>query len=113
MPADAREALDGLVKAVQSGRISRERVDASLGGDRRPWRANTKDDQQAALDGLITASERELSGELLAGSLVRQGNESPRRTAEPIRPTTSSTRRNCRWWPRPCCGPRPWATRRG
>ena len=35
----------------------------------------TKEAQQAALDGLITASERQLSGELLAGSLVHQGTQ--------------------------------------
>ena len=75
MPAEAQEALDGLVEAVQSGRISRERVEASLERRRAALARCTgsEESQQAALDGLITASERQLSGELLAGSLLRQG----------------------------------------
>ena len=75
MPAEAQEALDGLVEAVQSGRISRERVEASLERRRAALArcTGTKEAQQAALDGLITASERQLSGELLAGTLLRQG----------------------------------------
>ena len=74
MPADAREALDGLVEAVQSGRISEQRLDASL-ERRRSALAQCAESRETALDQLVTPSERQLSGELLTLSLVRHGGQ--------------------------------------
>jgi beta-glucosidase len=84
MPADAEAAIEGLLQAVQSGRISRERLGASL--ERRqqalaacataganppaaaavpPLTADLLDD----LEQLVSAEEQQLSRELLALSL--------------------------------------------
>ena len=71
MPANAQEALDGLVDAVQSGRISQARVDASL--QRRREALARCSPAQEPLEQLIRPGERQLSAELLALSLIRQG----------------------------------------
>lgn len=71
MPANAQEALDGLVDAVQSGRISQAHVDASL--QRRREALARCSPAQEPLEQLISPGERQLSAELLALSLIRQG----------------------------------------
>ena len=79
MPADADAALDGLEEAVQSGRISRERLQESL--DRRdhalqrctPSTNPTLAAAVVELSTLITPEDLQLSGELLSLSLEHQG----------------------------------------
>ena len=79
MPADADAALDGLEAAVSSGRISRERLQASL--QRRETalarcRAPGGNDLQTVLEelsGLVEPAEQQLAADLLALSLERQG----------------------------------------
>ena len=83
MPADAEAALDGLQRAVEDGRISRERLQASLErrqqalaqcqSDREP-RDATLNTLLADLAQLVTPQERQLAAELLELSLELSGN---------------------------------------
>jgi beta-glucosidase len=83
MPADAEAALDGLQRAVEDGRISRERLQASLErrqqalaqcqSDREPHDA-TLNTLLADLAQLVTPQERQLAAELLELSLELSGN---------------------------------------
>ena len=83
MPADAEAALDGLHRAVEDGRISRERLQASL--ERRQQalaqcqpdcepRDTTLNALLADLAQLVTPQERQLAAELLELSLELSGN---------------------------------------
>ena len=83
MPADAEAALDGLQRAVEDGRISRERLQASL--ERRQQalaqcqpdcepRDTTLNALLADLAQLVTPQERQLAAELLELSLELSGN---------------------------------------
>lgn len=83
MPADAEAALDGLHRAVEDGRISRERLQASL--ERRQQalaqcqpdcepRDTTLNALLADLAQLVTPQERQLATELLELSLELSGN---------------------------------------
>ena len=83
MPADAEAALDGLQRAVEDGRISHERLQASLErrqqalaqyqSDREP-RDATLTALLADLAQLVTPQERQLAAELLELSLESSGN---------------------------------------
>ena len=83
MPADAEAALDGLQRAVEDGRISRERLQASLErrqqalaqcqSDREP-RDATLNALLADLAELVTPQERQLAAALLELSLESSGN---------------------------------------
>ena len=78
MPADAEAALDGLHRAVEDGRISRERLQASL-ERRQQALAQCQSDREprdaslnallADLAQLVTPQERQLAAELLELSL--------------------------------------------
>ena len=82
MPADAEAALDGLQQAVEDGRISRERLQASLErrqqaltqcqSDREPRDASLNA-LLADLAQLVTPQERQLAAELLELSLETSG----------------------------------------
>jgi beta-glucosidase len=79
MPADADAALVGLEEAVESGRISGERLQASI--ERRgqalarckPEQAVTTRELLDQLRQLVNSEEQELCTELLRASLERQG----------------------------------------
>jgi len=81
MPADAEAALDGLQRAVEAGRISPERLQASL---ERRQRALAQGPGQASdvplgtlltqLEQLVSPQERQLGAELLALSLEHSGD---------------------------------------
>ncbi len=79
MPADADTALDGLEEALQSGRISRARLQESL--DRRDHALqrctrSTNPSLEAVvteLSSLVTPADLQLCGELLSLSLEHQG----------------------------------------
>ena len=77
MPADAEAAIEGLLEAVQSGRISRARLAASLERRQRalaaahqPLTADPLDD----LEQLVSADEQQLCRELLELSLQMGGD---------------------------------------
>jgi beta-glucosidase len=80
MPADAEAALDGLEAALNSGRISEQRLAASLERRRqalsrcRPLAAPGPGELLEQLAGLVSPDEQQLASELLELSLVRQGN---------------------------------------
>ena len=90
MPADAEAALTGLEQAVRSGRISAERLQASLERRKRalahcsaaPGGADLAD-LLTELEQLVTPQERQLSQELLALSLEQH---SPAGLAQPEGP---------------------------
>jgi beta-glucosidase len=80
MPADADAALDAIVAAVQAGRLSEERLEASLERRQRALEKvhdDAQDAQPAAPLGALSngplAEDRELAGELLQMSLEGQG----------------------------------------
>ncbi len=79
MPADAAAALEGLAEAVESGRISQARVQASLERRRaalqrcRPLGAERLEAVVQELNALVADQERALTHELLELSLERQG----------------------------------------
>ena len=79
MPADADAALDGLEAAVASGRISAERLEASLERRRqalqrcRPPASTTVEALLSELDALVSPQEQQLSAELLQLSLQARG----------------------------------------
>jgi beta-glucosidase len=80
MPADADDALDAIVAAVRSGRLSEGRLEKSLARRRRALEGLPPDPPEAAatepLGGLSNgpvAEDRDLAVRLLAGSLERQG----------------------------------------
>jgi beta-glucosidase len=80
MPADADDALDAMVAAVRSGRLSEGRLEESLARRCRALESLPPDppdaDPTAPLGGLSNgpaAEDQELAVRLLAGSLQRQG----------------------------------------
>jgi len=80
MPADADDALDAIVAAVRSGRLSEGRLEESLARRCRALESLPPDppdaDPTAPLGGLSNgpvAEDQELAVRLLAGSLQRQG----------------------------------------
>jgi len=83
MPADAAAALEGLAAAVESGRISEARVQASL--ERRvaalrrcpPQASEPLHTVLEQLSSLVSADEQALAVELLELSLERQGGSLP------------------------------------
>ena len=83
MPADAAAALEGLAAAVESGRISEARVQASL--ERRvaalrrcpPQASEPLHTVLGQLSSLVSAEEQALAVELLELSLERQGGSLP------------------------------------
>jgi len=83
MPADAAAALEGLAAAVESGRISEARVQASL--ERRvaalrrcpPQASEPLHTVLEQLSSLVSAEEQALAVELLELSLERQGGSLP------------------------------------
>ncbi|MFM7653072.1 MAG: glycoside hydrolase family 3 N-terminal domain-containing protein, partial [Vulcanococcus sp.] len=89
MPADADAAIDGLLAAVQAGRISTERLQASLERRRQALvlcaaaapLGQVLDD----LDQLISSGEQRMSRELLALSLEVPADSAATPPAEPTR----------------------------
>jgi beta-glucosidase len=79
MPADAEAALDGLEAAVADGRISGQRLQASLERRRQalercqPLAEANPQDLLNQLAGLVSPGEQQLSAELLQLSLEQQG----------------------------------------
>jgi beta-glucosidase len=80
MPADADAAIDGLMAAVEAGRISRQRLKQSL-ERRQQALASTQSapaSAQEALEGLVSTEEQQLARELVVLSLEHQRQPEPR-----------------------------------
>jgi beta-glucosidase len=92
MPADADAAIDGLLQAVQSGRISQERLNASLKRRERALAMGVTDLNPALddLEQLVNPDELELSRLLLQLSLEVQGGQGTEQGSPPGAPCAGS-----------------------
>ena len=101
MPADAEAALEGLVAAVGSGRISRERLQASLERRQRALEAcpGTDTGPIEALEQLLLPQDEALSRELIEASLLVQGPQLGQPEGPGLTLIRCDSQLNCPWLP--------------